>query len=74
MSVLDHQPVGELRRLRVGTSGEDASATAETVVAALSAGGVGVRSVQVAKASLEQVFAELTQPAAAGDPKGESRA
>ena len=71
VSVLDHSLDGELRRVRLSTSG-DASATAETVVAALSAAGVGVRSVQVAKASLEQVFAELTQAPGHDDTKKES--
>jgi len=71
VSVLDHSLDGELRRVRLSTSG-DASATAETVVAALSAAGVGVRSVQVAKASLEQVFAELTQGPGHDDTKKES--
>ncbi|MEJ7730279.1 MAG: hypothetical protein WKG00_13805 [Polyangiaceae bacterium] len=44
--------------------GEDADVVAEAVTAALVAAGIGVREVSPRFASLEQVFSELTEPAA----------
>jgi ABC-2 type transport system ATP-binding protein len=47
----------------------DPEATVERAVAALVAAGAGVRSVGPVRASLEEVFAELTAPAAGSDEK-----
>ncbi len=57
--VSDHEE-GDARRFVLGTPAKDEDAAIETLISELVGAGVGVRSVERGKASLEEVFASLT--------------